>query len=150
MDQTQAIRNKIRQLFLGQKTAVLATHHDGQPYTSLVAFQGSGDLKHIFFVTPKQTRKFVNLSADPRVSILLTNSTNDDADFYEAIAVTATGRAAAIEGVRKEEALAAYLQKHPFLADFAGSPACAMVCVTVDSYSMVEKFQNVLELHMDA
>jgi general stress protein 26 len=150
MDQTQVIRNKIKQLFWSQKLAVLATHHAGQPYTSLVAFQGSGDLKHIFLVTPKNTRKFANLSADPRVSILITNSTNEDADFYEALSFTATGRAAAIEGVRKEELLAAYLQKHPFLADFARSPACAMVCVTVDSYYMVEKFQNVLELHMDA
>ena len=70
MDKTQAIRQRLRELFESQNLGVLATHHSGQPYASLVAFYATEDLRHLFFVTPKATRKFENLKADSRVALL--------------------------------------------------------------------------------
>ena len=61
MDKTQAIQQRLRELFESQNLGVLATHRSGQPYASLVAFYATDDLKHLFFVTPKTTRKFKNL-----------------------------------------------------------------------------------------
>ena len=51
-------RKRLAELFRSQSLATLATHNDGQPYASLVAFYAADDLKHIYFVTPKTTRKF--------------------------------------------------------------------------------------------
>jgi len=41
MERTTKIRNKIEELFISRKLAVLTTSNAGQPYTSLVAFWGT-------------------------------------------------------------------------------------------------------------
>jgi uncharacterized protein YhbP (UPF0306 family) len=148
MEKSEEIQRHLRDLFGSQNLAVLSTHQDGQPYASLVAFVATEDLKHIFFVTPKTTRKFANLSADCRVALLVNSSQNQVSDFHRAIAVTATGEAAEISGSNKKKYIKSYLSKHPYLEDFVKSPTCALVRVTVKSYYLVKNFQNVMELHI--
>jgi nitroimidazol reductase NimA-like FMN-containing flavoprotein (pyridoxamine 5'-phosphate oxidase superfamily) len=148
MENAEDIQKQIRDLFASQNLAVLATHSKEQPYASLVAFVSSEDLKHLFFVTPRTTRKFANLSADSRVSVLINSSTNRSADFHEAISVTAVGVAEDLDGAERERWLPVYLAKHPYLEEFANSPTCAFVRVTAKSYYLVRNFQRVMELHL--
>ena len=148
MEKSEEIQKHLRDLFGSQNLAVLATHAEGQPYASLVAFVATEDLKHIFFVTPKTTRKFANLSADCRVAVLINSSQNQAADFHQALSVTAIGTAEEITGDEKEKYLQFYLARHPYLQDFAKSPTCALVRVTARSYYLVKNFQNVMELHI--
>jgi nitroimidazol reductase NimA-like FMN-containing flavoprotein (pyridoxamine 5'-phosphate oxidase superfamily) len=148
MQTADDIHKHIQRLFAGQKLAVVATHHSQQPYASLVAFVATDDLKHIDFVTPKTTRKFANLSADKRVAILINNSTNQSSDFHRAISVTAVGEAQEVTGGQRERLVDPYLDKHPYLEEFARSPTCALVRVTVQSYYLVRNFQHVMELHL--
>lgn len=136
------------ELFHSQKLASLSTQKDGQPYASLVAFYAADDVKHLFFVTPKTTRKFANLSADSRVALMINNSTNMDSDFHNAISVTAVGTSHEVMGSEKQGVLTHYLAKHPYLEDFARAKTCALVGVRVASYFMVRNFQIVTELHM--
>ena len=143
------IKKQIRELFTTEKLAVLSTHHSGQPYANLIAFVGKENLKEIFFVTPRTTRKFVNLSVDPRVAILINSSMNMESDFHEAVAVTALGNAKEIDGTEKEDVLGLYLRKHPYLEAFATSPTCALVGITITTYVMVKNFQQVMELQID-
>jgi nitroimidazol reductase NimA-like FMN-containing flavoprotein (pyridoxamine 5'-phosphate oxidase superfamily) len=148
METNQRLRKQLGDLFHSQNLAVLSTQHAGQPYASLVAFYAADDLKHIYFVTPKATRKYANLVSDSRVAILVNSSTNQTSDFHQAVSVTAVGRAADVTGGDKNPILVQYLARHPHLEDFARSPTCALVGVTVDSYYMVQNFQNVTELHL--
>ena len=148
MEKAEDIQKQIRELFSSQSLAVLATHSEEQPYASLVAFVATDDLKHIYFVTPKTTRKFANLAADGRVALLINNSTNNSTDFHLAIAVTAVGDADEISGADRDRQLPPYLAKHPYLEEFAKSPTCALVRVTVRSYFLVKNFQKVLEYHL--
>ena len=150
METNKQFRKRLGELFRSQNLATLATHHAGQPYASLVAFYASDDLKHIYFVTAKTTRKFANLSADNRVAVMVNSSTNQVSDFHQAISVTAVGKAKEVVGADKEPILGQYLAKHPHLEDFVRSPTCALVRVSVDSYYMVKNFQNVMELHLEA
>jgi nitroimidazol reductase NimA-like FMN-containing flavoprotein (pyridoxamine 5'-phosphate oxidase superfamily) len=149
MTHHEDIKKHIRELFIGQKLAVLSTHRSGQPYASLVAFWGKEDLKEIFFVTPRTTRKHANLSADSRVALLINSSTNVDADFHEAVSVTALGCAEEIGGAEKVQVLKRYLAKHPYLEDFANAPTCALIGVKITSYVLVKNFQHVMELSID-
>jgi nitroimidazol reductase NimA-like FMN-containing flavoprotein (pyridoxamine 5'-phosphate oxidase superfamily) len=142
-------RKRLRELFSSQSLAVLSTHHAGQPYASLVAFYAGDDLKHIYFVTAKTTRKFANLTANNRVAIMVNSSTNQISDFHQAISVTAVGKAEEVAGADKEPILSQYLAKHPHLEDFVRSPTCALVRVVVASFYMVKNFQNVTELHLE-
>lgn len=149
MQTDDQFRKKLTELFAMQNLASLSTQKDGQPYANLVAFYASDDLEQLFFVTPKTTRKFANLSADNRVALMVNNSTNQMHDFHEAIAVTAVGTASEISGIEKKKVLKHYLTKHPYLEDFARAPTCALVGVRVQSYILVRNFQNVTELHME-
>ena len=93
MKENEKIREILRELFASQKLAILGTHQGGQPYGSLVAFAVSPDLKNLFFATTRATRKFANLQADSRVSMVLDNRSNRVIDFRKAVAATALGRA---------------------------------------------------------
>lgn len=143
------IRRQLNDLLAKQRLAVLATQQGGEPYANLVAFCASADLKHLYFITPRSTRKFANLSADGRVSLLVTDSANAETDFHQAVAVTIIGNAAELTGAEKQEALAPYLAKHPYLEDFACAPTCALIRVKVRIYILVSHFQTVMELRID-
>ena len=64
MEANEGIRTLRREMITGQKLAMLATHKGGQPYASLVAFSASDDLRFLYLVTPRATRKFGNLQSD--------------------------------------------------------------------------------------
>jgi len=138
----------IRELFSSQRLAVLGTQRGGQPYANLVAFAASDDLKSIFFATARATRKYANIEADSRVTVLIDNRSNQEADFSKAAAVTATGRAQEVRDSERELVTAAYLAKHPMLEEFVRSPSCAILKLQVETYFLVRRFQNVMELHV--
>ena len=148
METNKQFRKRLGELFRAQNLAALSTHHDGQPYASLVAFYAADDLKHIYFVTPRTTRKFANLNADSRVAVMVNSSTNQASDFHRAISVTAVGRAEEIKGSETEPIIKRYLVKHPHLEEFVRSPTCALVRISVKTYYLVKNFQNVMELHL--
>ena len=149
METSAEIQNRLRRLFESQKLAVVATQTGGQPYASLVAFVATADLRHLFFITPKTTRKFSNLTSDSRVAVLVNSSVNQESDFHEAISITITGIAEEIIDPERADVLKLYLSKHPYLEDFARSPSCALIKVTAISYYLVRNFQNVMEFHID-
>ena len=149
METNKQFRIRLGELFRSQHLAGLATHQAGQPYASLVAFYAADDLKHIYFVTPKTTRKYANLTADNRVAVMVNSSTNQASDFHQAISVTAVGKAEEVVGSDRDLILEQYLAKHPYLEEFVRSPSCALVQVAVNSYYMVKNFQNVMELHLE-
>jgi nitroimidazol reductase NimA-like FMN-containing flavoprotein (pyridoxamine 5'-phosphate oxidase superfamily) len=149
MEDKESIRQVLRELLSIQKLAVLSTHHSGQPYASLVAFACSDDLRYLYFVTPRTTRKFGNLTNDCRMALLVTSSANQEVDFHEAMAATVVGSAGEISGPEKEVALNRYLEKHPYLEEFARSPTCAFVQVHARTYILVKNFQHVMELHLE-
>ena len=84
MESNEQFRKRLEELFRSENLAGLATHCNGQPYASLVAFYADEDLKHIYFVTPKTTRKYGNLTADYRVAasdksgVVFTRNPNDE------------------------------------------------------------------------
>ncbi len=149
METSAEIQNRLRNLFESQKLAVLATQTGGQPYASLVAFVATDDLRHIFFVTARTTRKFSNLTSDSRVAVLINSSINQESDFHDAVAITVTGIAEEVMDPERQDILKLYLSKHPYLEDFAKSPSCALVRVAARSYYMVQNFQNVMEFHIE-
>jgi nitroimidazol reductase NimA-like FMN-containing flavoprotein (pyridoxamine 5'-phosphate oxidase superfamily) len=142
------MRKDLEELFTTQPLAVLSTQNAGQPYASLVAFATSEDLKELYFATTRATRKYANLSSDPRVAMLVDSRSNEVSDFRWAMAVTATGKAEEVEGQEKDKVLKTYLAKHPHLDDFVSSPSCALLKIRVQRYYVATRFQNVIEVHV--
>ena len=148
MKDTTELEEMLKGVLASQKLAVIATQKEGQPFTNLVAFVATDDLKHLLFATTRATRKFANLRADNRVALLVDNRRNQASDFSNAVAVTAFGRAAEVEEVEREHFLGLYLGKHGHLKGFATAPTCALVKVDIERYEVVQRFQNVLELRV--
>jgi heme iron utilization protein len=139
----------IRELCESQRSAVLATTQPGgQPYLSLMAFAATADVKQIVLVTERQTKKYANIMAESRVALLIDNRSNVPADTEDAVAVTVLGRAAEAQPAERDSLLALFLAKHPHLEAFATSPTCALISVRVETYLVVQHFQEVQEARM--
>jgi nitroimidazol reductase NimA-like FMN-containing flavoprotein (pyridoxamine 5'-phosphate oxidase superfamily) len=145
----QIFRSCVRELFEGQRLAVVATSNRGRPYASLVAFAGTEDLCTVYFATPRSTRKYRYLAEETRVALLVNSSTNQPADFHRAVCVTATGRASEIAKSAHPDAVRLYLKKHPYLEDFIAAPSCALIRIEVEHYTMVKNFQDVTNLSIE-
>ncbi|MBU1195562.1 MAG: pyridoxamine 5'-phosphate oxidase family protein [Proteobacteria bacterium] len=141
------ILSQIADLFESQRLAVLSTQKDGQPYANLVAFAATQDLGQIIFLTPRNTRKYENLTTNPKVAVLINNSRNEVDDIDKAICVTATGTAKAISDDHKGALLDLFLERHPHLETFSNSPETALVCISVNTFILVSQFQEVVEVH---
>jgi nitroimidazol reductase NimA-like FMN-containing flavoprotein (pyridoxamine 5'-phosphate oxidase superfamily) len=148
MEKTSQLKEFLKDLFDSQRLAVLATQGKRQSYGNLVAFVATNDLKHLLFATTRATRKYANISENPRVAMVIDNRSNQETDFHQAAAVTATGVVKEVEGIGKESLLRLYLSKHPYLKDFVSSPTCALLRMHVETYYVVRQFQNVMELHI--
>lgn len=68
---TMELVDLVKELLRSQRVGVLATHRDQRPYASLVAFAHTPDLRHLLFATTRATRKSANITADPRVAMLI-------------------------------------------------------------------------------
>ena len=91
MEDVSALRQQVKRLCASQKLCVLATQYDGQPYSNLVAFAETGELRNLIFVTSRSTRKYANSISNRKVAVMIDSRKNRTADFKTALAVTAIG-----------------------------------------------------------
>lgn len=140
------LKERINSLMNEQKLAVLASFHDDEPYTNLIAFVATDDLRYIYFVTPVATRKYSYLTISKKASVMIDNRSNKESDFKDAIAVNANGTVMEVEKTNTLKDL--YLRKHPYLKDFLTSPSSALMRVEVKRYIVASRFQNVVEIDM--
>jgi hypothetical protein len=145
MNDSSDLRQTLKDVFAAQRFCVLATQGEGQPYGSLVAFAETGDLKQLVFATHRDSRKFSNLTSDPRVALVIDSRSNNDLDFSNAVAITALGPAHEAAGGERERLAGVYLAKHPSLVGFVGSPEVAVCSVEVADY-FVSGFSDVTRL----
>lgn len=147
-DKKKQILNQIKKLFDSQRFAVLSTQKKDQPYASLVAIAATDDLCQIIFLTPETTRKYKNLTGNPKVAILINDSQNQADDIYKAVCVTATGTTEIIKNNRKDELLKLFTARHPHLKTFAADSKTALICMSVDTFILVSQFQDVVEIQV--
>ena len=136
----ESIREKFRNLLKNQRFAVIATQDKNEPYTNLVSFLVNNDFKKIYFPTSKKTKKYENLSANSKISILIDNRGNKPIDIKNAIVVTAIGKS---RETKEKSVKNEFLKKHPYLKDFINSPNCAMIEISIEKYVIVDNFENI-------
>lgn len=144
MSDTALTRETLEKLCRDQPLAVLATTGPTGPHTSLVAVAVRTGLRCLYFATPRNTRKWGNLKASPKVSLLVDNRSNQVSDFSQAVAATIIGTAQELAGADCRAALQFYLEIHPHLREFVASPDCALFQVTIEHISLVGNFQQVV------
>jgi nitroimidazol reductase NimA-like FMN-containing flavoprotein (pyridoxamine 5'-phosphate oxidase superfamily) len=143
------LRKKLKELFDKQIIGVLSTQKRNRPYASLVAFAVTDDFKSFIFATPRTTRKYSNIIVSSRAALLIDNRSNRMSDFRRAMAVTAVGTVRELQKSRKNRLILLYKEKHSHLKDFIKSPTCAVLCLEAETLHIVDRFQHVVELHMN-
>ncbi len=143
MQQDQEPQSILRHLFAVARFGVLATVQSRQPYANIVAYSTKDDFRAIYFATPRDTRKHLNIKDNPNVAFLINSAENRPDDAERAMAVTALGRAVELAGEERGRIVAAYALKHPALENFARSPASVIMKIDVDRYVIVRQFQHV-------
>jgi general stress protein 26 len=144
---SSSLKESIQTILSSQYLAVLATNTGTAPYTSLIGFMASTDLKQIYFATLTSTRKYNNITKHSQVSLLIDSRTNRGGeDFKNSSALTILGNAETVPQVQQAEILSLYLDKFCHLQDFTSDPQCALVRINVEKYILVQRFQEVFEL----
>jgi nitroimidazol reductase NimA-like FMN-containing flavoprotein (pyridoxamine 5'-phosphate oxidase superfamily) len=149
MTNNAAIRGRLSALFHSQRYAVLATDDCGQPFTSLMAFAATDDLRQLVILSDRNTRKFTNLAVNRRVALLVDDRGNKTTDTQESIAVTVLGRAFEADADNGHVLAQLFLRRHPGLTDFAATPDCVIVRVEVSVVLLVQQFEHTIEWRPD-
>lgn len=141
---TVSVRERLGFLDRTQPHAVLATDAEGSPYTSLIAYALTSDMKGFLFITPKSTRKYRNILKNNHVSLLIDTRSNTEKDYMGAESVTILGKAGPVRKGRKWSELAGILlAKHPVLRKVMLSPETALIMVEIKKCIHVTNFQSV-------
>ena len=138
------MEEEIRRLLESETFAVLATQGAGQPYTSLISFAITPDLKHLVFSTSRETRKYQLLSNSPPVALLVDDRSQRAPAINQISAVTITGKSQLLNSPANHWA-ALLLDKHPYLKSFIEAPSTVLVVVDIYRYFLVRRFQEVSE-----
>ncbi len=123
----------LKEVISTQYFAVLNSLGDGIPYSNLISFAITEDLKSLVFITDRNTRKYNNINENNRISLLIDNRTNQPSDVAQAIAITVIGKAKE-ETADKRRFQALFLSRHPQLQQFADDPSNALIVVKVNEY----------------
>ncbi len=123
----------LREVVSTQYFAVLSTIGQGLPYSNLVSFAATDDLKSLVFVTGRNTRKYRNMQDNHSISLLIDNRSNKPSDTSRAVAITAVGTARE-EIDNKSLFQAILLARHPQLRHFVEAPDNAIMLVAVREY----------------
>ena len=145
-DDGRQVVDEIRELCENQPFAVLATQGGGQPYTNLISYAVSEDLKHLVFSTPSQTRKFSLIVKNKRVSLMIDNRADQPESINLIRAVTVTGRARPLEEPQEVETWSGLLlKKHSYLDKFVQAPSSSLILVDIIRFFYVRRFQEVYQ-----
>ena len=138
----------LKQIVGAQRFAVLTTLSNQQPYSNLVAFAVSDDLRQIVFATNRNTQKYRNILLYDRIALLIDTRSNNLPDFIKALAITALGVADELTGDERDKLVQSYLNKHPSLGEFLQRPDVAIIRVLVTDY-IIARFDSAERIRID-
>jgi heme iron utilization protein len=138
---------KIKSITDETRFAVLATESNGRPYTNLVGFLLSKDLRSLYFFTSKNTRKYRNILNNPNICLLIDTRDKFTDKTFLITAITVIGRAEVIEDMPRS-VVDMYLEKNIELKDFTESSFNSLVKVNITRYILVDRFQEVIEMEV--
>jgi general stress protein 26 len=139
----------LQKMFNQQYYSILATAGGGQVHTNIVAFFTDESLKHVLFITPRNSRKYKNIKENNSVSLFIDDRANQAGDIMNCTGVTVYGIAVEIEADHDVSLISGYCNKHTELQDFLHSKDTAIMKVNVSGYSIVNRFQNVTRIEIE-
>ncbi|MHA2431863.1 MAG: pyridoxamine 5'-phosphate oxidase family protein [Candidatus Thorarchaeota archaeon] len=141
-----SLRERLTELFNSQIVSVLGTSASDEPYSCLVGFKFTHNLGEVVFATMRNRLKYRQISANPRVSLMVDNRKNTPYDFDTTTSVTVIGDAVDTESPEREKLAKMLVSKNSFLSEFVESPDCAVVKVQIEKMYIVDNFESVTKI----
>jgi nitroimidazol reductase NimA-like FMN-containing flavoprotein (pyridoxamine 5'-phosphate oxidase superfamily) len=131
---------KMKKLVKDKDVCVLATVTGNLPHCSLMSYVPARDCREIYMMTQKGTKKYRNLAANRKVSLLIDSREEDcGADRDKIKALTVSGVFSPIsDKARKKLVRQTLLKKHPQLKPFAEDPDTEVFAVKVKSFQLLD------------
>lgn len=144
------LQTRIKSLLHRQLYGVLSTQGEGVPHASIIAYACADGISAIIFVTPRNTRKFSYMMARDRVVFFVDDRRERKEELMDVCGLEAQGRVRELQGEQRDDYRAIYLARHPDMASFVDAPGSALMRLEVERYDMVDHFQHVLVMQVDA
>jgi nitroimidazol reductase NimA-like FMN-containing flavoprotein (pyridoxamine 5'-phosphate oxidase superfamily) len=124
---------------------VMATASEGWPHCSLMSYLPDDDVREIYLVSHRQTKKYLNLVQNPQVSLLIDTRDNEDGRAREKIkALTIKGEFQILHDPDdKEKIRSRFLLHHPHLADFLKDPAADIFSIRIKSFQLLDGVRDI-------
>jgi heme iron utilization protein len=137
MNKQSTIKEYIESILSTSRLAVLATEHNGQPHTSLIAITPVEDFRQLIFATYRNTLKYRNLVRNNKVAVLVEGEHVNSKGLKESVVLTIIGYTQDISIEENTTYFHKHLKQHPDLKSFMHSSDCALFLVVAQSYQVV-------------
>lgn len=125
--------DKVHAMVQEMDSCVLATASENHPHCSLMAYVASPDSKKLYLVTSRSTRKYNNISRNPKISLLMDTRGSAGARS-DTMALTIDGQCASMaEGAEKQTVLQRFRDQHPNLTSLLDHPDMDILEVVVET-----------------
>lgn len=132
----------IQEIIRTNNLAVLATCAENQPHCSLMAYIFHEEQGLIYMMTQKDSRKFRNISANPRVSLIV-DTRHDNLEKRTSIkALTINGTCRPVEQTGQNGLKDLLLKKHPQLKALADHQDALVIEISAESFLLLDGVNN--------
>ncbi|WP_050738500.1 pyridoxamine 5'-phosphate oxidase family protein [Acetobacterium bakii] len=130
---------KVEKILRENTLCVLCTEGGGKPYCSLMTYIPNDDLRVLYMVSTLASRKFKNLLANPRVSVLVDTRQNPGASPEEKIAsVTFEGSFQPLAASEMQRIKTHLADDHLELNAILENPNCVVFSIKLNSYLLLD------------
>jgi nitroimidazol reductase NimA-like FMN-containing flavoprotein (pyridoxamine 5'-phosphate oxidase superfamily) len=128
---------KLETLLRDNSLCVLCTEAAGNPYCSLMTYLLSDDLGTLYLVSTRESRKFKNLLANPRVSVLV-DSRQHPTGEANIVSVTFAGLFQPLTDAEVPPIKTAFAGKHPELTEILNHPDSVIFAIKLTAYLLLD------------
>lgn len=132
------MQNQVKEMLMNNTLCVLCTSSNGSPYCSLMTYVLSDDLKTVYMVTVRESKKYRNLLTNPIVSLLV--DTRQRLDFpsdTQVASVTFEGVLKHLEPTEQEKVRIQLADRHVELNDILKNPDCVIFGIELKSFLLL-------------
>ncbi|MEO1815018.1 MAG: pyridoxamine 5'-phosphate oxidase family protein [Acetobacterium sp.] len=128
---------KLETILRENSLCVLCTEAAGNPYCSLMTYLLSDDHRTLYLVSTRESRKFKNLQANPRVSVLVDSRQHPTAGG-NIVSVTFAGLFKPLAEAEVLPIKTTFAGKHPELGEILNHPDSVIFAIKLTSYLLLD------------
>ena len=132
----------MQEILCANDLAVLATCAENQPHCSLMAYVPNEDCRTIYMLTQRDSRKFRNISANPRVSLMVDTRLDSPESRTAIKALTISGTCSPCPQSMQKQFKQLLVQKHSQLKTLSAQKDAIVLEITIKSFLLLDGIDN--------